>query len=221
MYDIMYDIMSDMISLVISGMTLFLKRYIYDIIYDIINVMISFMISYVFKRISFTISYMISYKNLWYHVWSHIYPFLETCATLILSKRYDIIYDIIFFWQDHSHLPVSCAIFMCYCLQYHIHIIHNLLWYQNYMILSMILTMICPSDSSITWHHSHMMPHIWWYYSLYHGTCESGMARVGGAMRQVLHLLLPCVFSWTVTALNPRMDLLQKLLHEKCTAADL
>ena len=171
----------------ISYMKLFLPGYIYDIIYDIIYFMISYMISYVFILISYSISYMISYKNLWYHVWYHIYPFLallwycqkDMISYMISYCNYDIIYDIISFFQYHSHLPVSCAIIMPYQIRYHIHITQNLLWYQNYMILSMILTMIWPSDISITWYHSHMMPHIWWYYSLYHVTCAAGWRGLG------------------------------------------
>jgi hypothetical protein len=87
-----------------------------------------------------------------------------------------ILYDII---QYHINFSLSCAIFMAYHIRYHIHFVWNLLWYQNYMILSMILTMIWPPDISITWYHSHMMPHIWWYYSLYHGTCAAGWRGLG------------------------------------------
>ena len=104
---------------------------------------------------------------------------------MISYCHYDIICDIIPFFQYHSHLPIPCAIFSWYCLRYHTHIIRNLLWYQNYMILSMILAMIWPTDISITWYHSHTISQILWCYSLYHGTCAAGWRGLGapGARR--------------------------------------
>ncbi len=44
---------------------------------------------------------------------------------MISSFNYDIIYDIISFFQYQSHLPVSCAIFMTYQTRYHIHFIRE------------------------------------------------------------------------------------------------
>ena len=130
-------------------MTMILSKK-YDIIYDIISFW-QYQSSASLKKGVNMISYMISYCN------------------------YDIIYDIISFFQYHSHLPVSCAIFSWCCLRYHIHFIENLLWYQNYMILSMILTMIWLSDISIAWYHSHMISRISWYVRLYHVTCTAYM----------------------------------------------
>ena len=186
----------------ISYMKLFLPGYIYDIINDIIYFMISYMISYVFILISYSISYMISYKNLWYHVWYHIYPFLallwycqkDMISYMISYCNYDIIYDIITFFQYHSHLPVSCAMFSWYCLRYHIHFIENLLWYQYLMISHMISE-----------HIIHEMA-LWYQYLLISQPCDitdfmicspiswhlrGGMAQVGGASFQVLHFLWP------------------------------
>jgi hypothetical protein len=81
-------------------------------------------------------------------------------------------YDIISQFRWFSRL--SCSIFLRYCLRYHIHIIQNLLWSQNYMLLNMILPMIWPSDICITWYHSHTISQILWCYNLYHGTCAAG-----------------------------------------------
>ena len=87
--------------------------------------------------------------------------------------------------QSHWFSSLSCAIFLWYCLRYHIHIIQNVLWYQNYMILNMISPMIWPPDISITWYHSHTISRILWCYSLYHGTCAAGWHGLGapGARR--------------------------------------
>ncbi len=121
---------------------------------------------------------MISYKNVWYHVWYHSSAFLallwycEKCMiSCMISYFFMMSYMIS---QSHWFFRLSCAIFLWYCLRYHIHIIQNVLWYQNYMILNMILAMICPPDISITWYHSHTISRILWCYSLYHGTCAAG-----------------------------------------------
>ncbi len=111
---------------------------------------------------------------------------------------YDIMYDIISFWPYHSHLPVSCAIFLWYCLRYHIHIIRNLLWYQNVMIWLM------------TSEHIRYDKALWYHYVLISWPCDitdfmicspiswhlrgglRGLGpQVGGASRQALHLLRP------------------------------
>jgi hypothetical protein len=135
-----------------------------------------------------------------------------------------ILYDII---QYHIDFSLSCAIFMPYHIRYHTHIIRNLLWYQNYMILNMILPMIWPSDISITWYHSHVISQILWCYSLYHGTCAAGWHGLGapGAKRStsessgltianlnVLGSQWGRGLSWTATAWIQRMDFSQSHL---------
>ena len=101
-------------------------------------------------------------KKLWYHTWYHI-------------LKYDIIYDII----KTIIKSLSCAILLWFRLLYHIHIIRFCLWYQELMILSMILPMIWPSDISNLVYHRPLISQIWWYHSLYHGTCAAGWSGLG------------------------------------------
>ena len=140
------------------------------------------------------ISYKISHYHVQYHVWYH-------------TKNYDIAYDIIYsaflalydivkkpwyhiwyhsLWYDIRYditktiiKSLSCAILLWFRLLYHIHFIRFCLWYQNYVILSMILAMIWPSDISITWYLCHVISQIWWYHSLCHGTCAGGWRGLG------------------------------------------
>ncbi len=118
------------ISYMISWMILFMwwTRFTYDSIHDIIHIMISYIISYVLILMSYDIiqkamiSGMISYWPI-------------PCATLILSKRYDIIYNIILQLWYHVWYRIFLTIIVLYpflvlfflwiCLRYHIHIIQN------------------------------------------------------------------------------------------------
>ena len=98
------------------------------------------------------------------------------------------------FWQYHIDFCLSCAIIMPYHIRYHIHFIEYLLWYQYIMISHMISE-----------HIIHEMA-LWYQYLLISQPCDitdfmicspiswhlcGGMARVGGASFQPLHLLLP------------------------------
>ena len=137
---------------------------------------------------------------------------------------YDIIYDIILFFQYHSHLPIPCAIFSWYCLRYHIHIIWNLLWYHYLLISFMILAVIWPHiiwygplislspDIMAIWYHKFpdMLPDI-----MAPGRRDgAGWGRQGpGAPPPPASPSPTCwgrVCRWTETVLIPRMDLFSR-----------
>ena len=114
------------------------------------------MISYMMVFLAF-LARMISYQKLWYYIWYH-------------SFWCDIMYDI----TKTIIKSLSCAIFIEYCLRYHIHILWICPWYQYYAISYMLLRMIYAFDISITRYHGHTISHILWYLSLCHGTCAAG-----------------------------------------------
>ncbi len=119
------------------------------------------MISYMMVILAF-LARLISYQKLWYYVWYH-----RLC--------YDIMYDI----TKTIIKILSCAIFIEYCLWYHIHILWICPWYLNYVIPYLLLRMIYAFDISITRYHSHAISHILWYLSLCHGTCAAGWRGLG------------------------------------------
>jgi hypothetical protein len=114
------------------------------------------MISYMMVFLAF-LARMISYQKLWYYIWYH-------------SPCCDIMYDI----TKTIIKSLSCAIFIEYCLRYHIHILWICPWYQYYAISYLLLRMIYAIDISITRYHGHTISHILWYLSLCHGTCAAG-----------------------------------------------
>ena len=114
------------------------------------------MISYMMVFLAF-LARMILYQNLWYYIWYH-------------SFWYDIMYNI----TKSIIKSLSCAIFMEFCLRYHIHFLWFCPWCQYYVKSYLILRMIYAIDISITWNHSHTISHILWYLSQCHGTCAAG-----------------------------------------------
>ncbi len=133
-------------SCMISCMILFMKwmRFIYDVMHGIMNIMvsyrISYMMSYVFMLISYKISFIISNKILYCHVWYHNDPFLGY-SDIVKKLWYNVVIMISCmissFWQYHSHLPVSCAIFYDFaydiiCISYKICYDIRILWYDSW-----------------------------------------------------------------------------------------
>ncbi len=119
------------------------------------------MISYMMVILAF-LARMISYQKLWYHIWYH-------------SPCCDIMYDV----TKPIIKSLSCAIFIEYCLWYHIHILWIYPSYQYYAISYLLLRMIYAFDISITRYHSHTISHFLWYLSLCHGTCAAGWRGLG------------------------------------------
>ena len=119
------------------------------------------MISYMMVILAF-LARLISYQKLWFCIWYH-------------SQCCDIMYDI----TKTIIKSLSCAIFIEYCLWYHIHILWICPWYLNYAISYLILRMIYAFDISISRYHSHTISHILWYLSLCHGTCAAGWGGLG------------------------------------------
>ncbi len=145
--------------------------------------MILHMISYMMVFLAF-LARMISYQKLWYYIWYH-------------SSWFDIMYDI----TKSIIKSLSCAIFIEYCLRYHIHIIWICPWYQYYAISYLLLRMIYAIDISIMRYHSHTISHILWYLSLCHGTCAAGCRWLGapgarcsaGSSHAIANMLGTCV----------------------------
>ena len=141
------------------------------------------MISYMMVFLAF-LARMISYQKLWYCIWYH-------------SFWCDIMYDI----TKTIIKSLSCAIFIEYCLWYHIHILWICPWYQYYAISYLLLRMIYAIDIIITWIHSHTISHILWYLSPYHGTCAAGWRWLGapgarcsaGSSHAIANMLGTCV----------------------------
>jgi hypothetical protein len=140
------------------------------------------------------------YDIIWYHVWYHSLAFLALLWYCPKSMTSDMIsylcYDIIYDFTISLVFRLSCAIVLWYCVQYHIQIIWNLQWYQNLMIWL------------LTSEHTSHDKALWYQYILISLPCDitdssfmiaspiswnlrGGMARVGAARSQVLHLLRP------------------------------
>ena len=122
--------------------------------------------------------------NIWYYVWYH-------------SFWHDIMYDI----TKTIIKSLSCAIFMEFCLRYHIKFLWFCPWYQYYVKSYLILRMIYAIDIIITRYHSHTISHILWYHSLCHGTCAAGWRWLGapgarcstGSSHAIANMLGTCV----------------------------
>ena len=127
----------------------------YHVWYHIQNHMILHMISYMMVFLPF-LARMILYQKLWYHIWYH-------------SFWNDIMYDI----TKSIIKYVSCAIFMVFCIWYHIHFLWFCPWCHYYVKSYLKLPMIYAIDIIITWIHSHTISHILWYLSPCHGTCTA------------------------------------------------
>ncbi len=147
---------------------------------------------------------------------------------MISCYIYDIMYDIISFWQHHSHLPVSCAIlfhiaydfiYISYEICYDI----SMLWYYSWH--HSIYAMIRPSDISMSWYHSHVndvISRISGYVRLYHHDCTyaagwRGLGPPGASCSTFSSLTIANVLGTVVqlnsdgpTALIPLMDLFSR-----------
>jgi hypothetical protein len=143
--------------------------------------------------------------KLWYHIW------YQCC---------DIMYDI----TKSIIKYVSSAIFIEYCLRYHIHILWICPWYHYYAISYLILRMIYAIDIIITGYHSHTISHFLWYHMVPARRAGAGWGRQAPGAPPAPATPSPIcwgrVFNWTVTTLMPCMDLLHWLLRAQCTAAE-
>ncbi len=120
----------------------------YDIVYKIIHkTMILRMISFMREIQAFLKLYDIVTKP-WYRTWHH-------------SLCHDIVYDII----KTIIKSLSWAIFIEYCLWYHMHFLWFCPWYLNYAISYLFLHTIYAFYITITRYHSHMLSQMLWYFS--------------------------------------------------------
>jgi hypothetical protein len=155
----------------------------YHVWYHVQNHMILYMISYMMVFLAF-LARMILYEKLWYHIWYH-----SSCSDI----TYDITKSII--------KSLSCAIFMVFCIWYHIHFLWFCPWCHYYVKSYLKLPMIYAIDIIITCYHGHTISHILWYLSPYHGTCAAGWRWLGapgarcstGSSHAIANMLGTCV----------------------------